>query len=107
VYTSVLAEDREIPAWIDEALKRATSPHPEKRYAELSEFVYDLRHPNETFLRSAKRPLLERNPVAFWRGLALVLVVIVVLLLLRLRELSYSASTARSRSPIIAPAKTP
>jgi serine/threonine protein kinase/serine/threonine protein phosphatase PrpC len=92
VYASVLAEDREIPAWIDEALKRATSPNPEKRYAELSEFVYDLRHPNETFLRSAQKPLLERNPVAFWRGFTLLLAIIVVLLLLRLHALTYGGS---------------
>jgi serine/threonine protein phosphatase PrpC/predicted Ser/Thr protein kinase len=80
-YRSVLAEDREIPVWVDEALKRATSPFPHKRYAQLSEFVYDLRHPNKAFLSAARKPLLERNPAAFWRGLSIILAVIVVILL--------------------------
>jgi len=56
-------------------------PDPAKRYGELSEFVYDLRHPNRAFLHKTRQPLLERNPVAFWRGLALVLAVVIVLML--------------------------
>jgi len=72
-YRSVLADDREIPAWIDEVLRKAVQPDPNRRYAELSEFVHDLRHPNADYLRRARVPLLERNPVAFWRGLALLL----------------------------------
>jgi len=78
-YQSVLAEDREIPAWIDEVLRRAVHPDPNKRYAELSEFVYDLRHPNAAYLERTRAPLLERNPVAFWRGLALILAVALVI----------------------------
>jgi hypothetical protein len=46
---------------------------PRKRYEELSEFVFDLRHPNESFLGSSTAPLLERNPVLFWKGLSFLL----------------------------------
>ena len=46
-YRSLLDDERDIPAWFDETLKRATQPDPDKRYQELSEFVYDLSHPNE------------------------------------------------------------
>jgi len=74
-YQSVLAEDREIPAWIDEVLRRAVHWDPNKRYTELSEFVHDLRHPNADYLSRTRAPLLERNPVAFWRGLALILAI--------------------------------
>jgi serine/threonine protein phosphatase PrpC len=81
-YQSVLAEDREIPAWIDEVLRRAVHVDPAKRYAELSEFVYDLRHPNATYLSRTRAPLLERNPVAFWRGLSLILAIALVVALL-------------------------
>jgi len=97
VYQSVLAEDREIPAWLDDALKRATQPNPLKRYAELSEFVYDLRHPNKAFLTRERRPLLERNPAAFWRGMSLLLAIVVVVLLGRLQ--------ARSTGPRDEPSK--
>jgi serine/threonine protein phosphatase PrpC len=72
-YASVLADDREIPAWIDEVLRKATHVDPLKRYQELSEFAHDLRHPPADFLRRTRKPLIERNPVAFWRGLALLL----------------------------------
>ena len=77
-YTSVLDNDREIPAWIDGVLKKAVHPDPRKRYEELSEFVFDLRHPNESFLKSSTAPLLERNPLLFWKTLSFLLACAVV-----------------------------
>ena len=82
-YRSVLDDEREIPAWLDEVLRKATHPDPNRRYEELSEFVHDLRHPTEDYLNRKRAPLLERNPVAFWRGVSLILAGIVVFLLLR------------------------
>ena len=79
-YTSALDPTSEIPAWFDYALQKALHPNPEKRYPELSEFMYDLRHPSAEFLSRAQRPLLERNPVAFWKGVCAILVAIIVLL---------------------------
>jgi serine/threonine protein phosphatase PrpC/ribosomal protein L39E len=81
-YASVLHRDREIPAWIDEVLRRAVHPDPNRRYAELSEFIYDLRHPNASYVSRTRAPLLERNPIAFWRGLALILAVALIVSLL-------------------------
>jgi len=72
-YVSALDGDREIPAWIDGVLKKAVHPDPARRYEELSEYLFDLRHPNEAFLRSAAAPLIERNPLLFWKALSLVL----------------------------------
>jgi serine/threonine protein phosphatase PrpC/aminoglycoside phosphotransferase len=72
-YMSALEGDHGIPAWIDGVLRKAVHPDPAKRYEELSELVYDLRHPNETFLKSATAPLIERNPLLFWKGLSFVL----------------------------------
>lgn len=80
-YDSVLHEDRDIPAWIDGVLRKAVHPNPAKRYEELSEFLYDLRHPNAAFLSKTRQPLLERNPVAFWRGLSMVLAMALITLL--------------------------
>jgi len=81
VYQSVLDDERTIPAWIDGTIRKAVHPNPYKRYDELSEFIYDLRHPNETFLRQDRAPLLERKPVLFWKSLSLILLMIIVLLL--------------------------
>jgi serine/threonine protein kinase len=73
-YRSVLAPDREIPAWIDDVLERAVHPLPEKRYAELSEFVHDLRHPDPRVTgRRSTPPLIERDRVLFWKGLSALL----------------------------------
>lgn len=82
-YTSVLDEAREIPAWVDEALKKAVQPDPDRRYAELSELVYDLRHPNQAFLSRTRPPLLARDPAAFWKGVCLLLAIALVITLLR------------------------
>jgi serine/threonine protein phosphatase PrpC len=83
IYRSVLDDQREIPAWIDAVLKKATHPDPLRRYEEPSEFVHDLRHPSPAYLRQTRPPLLERSPVAFWRTVALVLAAVVVCLLIR------------------------
>lgn len=80
-YASALESGREIPIWIDGALKKAVHLNPEKRYAEISEFVFDLRHPNRAFQTNRPPPLIERNPLMFWKSLSLLLAIIVVLLL--------------------------
>ncbi|HZQ00167.1 MAG TPA: protein kinase [Reyranella sp.] len=83
-YQSALDGEHDIPAWIDGVLKKAVHADPAKRYQELSEFVYDLRHPSESFLSAAKAPLIERNPLLFWKGLSVVLAAALVgVLLLR------------------------
>ncbi|WP_166267888.1 bifunctional protein-serine/threonine kinase/phosphatase [Marinobacter caseinilyticus] len=82
-YRSVLDEEREIPAWMDETLKQAVHPNPEKRYQELSEFIFDLRQPNQTFLNKTRSPLLERNPVAVWQGISTILAGIILILLIQ------------------------
>jgi len=80
-YDSVLDEDREIPAWIDDVLRKAVHPNPYKRYEELSEFLFDLRHPNQAFLNKKRPPLMERNPAAFWKSVSFMLAIIIVILL--------------------------
>jgi serine/threonine protein kinase len=78
-YGTVLNAERDIPPWVDAALRKAVHPEPLERYETLSEFVYDLRHPNATLLRTA--PLIERNPVMFWKCLSALLMAAVLLLL--------------------------
>ena len=80
-YQSVLDDEREIPAWIDYTLKKALQPRPDKRYKELSEFLYDLRHPSSVFLNQTQEPLIERSPVVFWQSVSVSLAIIIVLIL--------------------------
>lgn len=82
-YQPIREHERGIPAWIDEVLRKALHPDPYKRYEDLSEFVFELRQPNQAFLNKARPPLMERNPVLFWKGVSLVLAVAVGVLLLR------------------------
>jgi serine/threonine protein kinase len=84
VYASVLGDDRAIPAFVDDALARAVHPNPNQRYAELSAFLFDLRHPGRAFLARGRPPLLERSPVTFWKGVAAFLALVVLLLLRQL-----------------------
>src|SRR5215212_8143275 len=79
-YNSALDDNREIPAWVDGALRRAVHPEPYKRYESLSEFTFDLRHPNAKYLNPT--PLIERNPLLFWKCLAAILACIILLLLI-------------------------
>ena len=83
-YDSVLADDREIPAWLDGVLRKAVSVDPLRRHESLSEFVHDLRHPNPTLMARGTPPLLERHPVRFWKGVSLVLALAVLGLLVKL-----------------------
>lgn len=80
-YVSALDENRELPAWVDAALQRAVAVDPLKRYDALSEFIADLRRPSDAFLRRSAPPLLERNPLLFWKFLSFALAAIVVVLL--------------------------
>jgi serine/threonine protein kinase len=80
-YDSVLDDDREIPIWIDATLKKAVHPDPNMRYASLSEYLFDLRHPNASTLGASATPLLERNPLLFWKCTTAILACIVVLML--------------------------
>jgi serine/threonine protein phosphatase PrpC len=79
-YTPATVWNKTIPTWIDAALAKAVHKRPAQRYEALSAFVEDLRRPGSEVARA--RPLLERNPVAFWRGTALLLLLINVVLLL-------------------------
>lgn len=81
IYRSVLHDEQEIPAWIDDTLRKALQPDPYKRYAELSEFVFDMHHPNKVFLNKTAPPLIERNPVLFWKSISLILSIIIIFML--------------------------
>ncbi len=83
-YTPATDRNPGIPRWVDGALRKAVHRDPKRRYQEVSELVQDLRHPNAALVDQTPRPLLERNPVAFWRTATLALLALVFYLLYRL-----------------------
>ena len=80
-YQALPHDERQIPLWIDGTLKKALHPNPFNRYQEISEFLFDLRHPNKHFQNQTRPPLLERDPVVFWKGVSFILAVIIAILL--------------------------
>ena len=79
-YIPVRERRPELPPWVDAVLRRALHPQPHRRQGALSEFIHDLHAPGPEYQRLRPPPLAERNPVAFWQGVALTLVVVVLAL---------------------------
>lgn len=67
-YNSLYRDEIGIPLWVDASLKKALAIDPNERYSEVSEFIYDLEHPNERLLKEHKVPLVERNPLLLWKS---------------------------------------
>lgn len=65
----------DIPVWVDAALAKAVAKKPSERTDALSAFVEDLNRPNTSLGYDRPRPLLERNPLAVWKGLVILLAV--------------------------------
>lgn len=73
-----------VPNWMDAALRKAVNPDPAGRYQTISEFTFDMRHPNPALTGQAPPPLLERNPTLFWKAVSAALLMVVLVLLWRL-----------------------
>lgn len=79
-YQSLMLRNNKIPQWIDEALRKSLQPDPFRRYSEISEFLFDLQNPNPLFLAVRTQPLIERDPLIFWKTLAVLSMLIAVIL---------------------------
>lgn len=80
-YISACRLRETLPPWVDGALEKAVKWDPEKRYDTLSAFIYDLGTPNPKFVKDRPLPLMERNPVGFWRACAITLLIINLVLI--------------------------
>ncbi len=69
-YVPSFQKNAMVPVWIDEALRKATSIAPQMRYEEISEFIQDLAKPNPAFLKAVHSPMIEKNPLVFWKIVA-------------------------------------
>jgi serine/threonine protein phosphatase PrpC/predicted Ser/Thr protein kinase len=79
VYQTIIDDESESPLWIDHALQKALHVDPSKRYAVLSEFIYDLRHPNKAYTAKTKPPLIQRDPIMFWKVISLILFILLII----------------------------
>ena len=56
------------PEWINQVLKKALQPNPEKRFPVLSELVTNLHQPELELINNIKRqPFIQQNPLLFWQ----------------------------------------
>lgn len=81
-YVPISSEDDGISLWVDAAIKKAVNINPSKRHEEISEFIFDLSHPNKNLLGEERMPLLQRNPVIFWQGVSAGLILIIIYLVM-------------------------
>lgn len=77
-YRSVSFYRKDIPVWVDLVLEKAVKISPEHRYDDISEFIYDLKHPNPQFIKSKQQPLADKEPVLFWKTIASILFLVLL-----------------------------
>ncbi|MEZ9701944.1 protein kinase [Vibrio sp. 10N.261.46.E12] len=78
-YQPLTQKRTDLPAWIDLVLQKACAESPNERYQVLGDFVTDLYTPNQSLIKhKAKQPLINRNPIQFWKVLALLLGVVAI-----------------------------
>ncbi len=87
-YVSALEHNADVAPWVDGALKKAVDIDPARRYESLSEFLGDLTQPNSDLTQTKFVPLVERNPVGFWRTTSILLALLNLVLLYHLMKTS-------------------
>ena len=71
-YRSARRFNPEVPVWMDKALEKAVAIRPEQRYRLMSEFLRDISRPNPKFGETRQMPLIERDPLRFWKWMAFI-----------------------------------
>lgn len=82
-YTPVTEFNPAVPDWMDAAIATAVKIDPDRRYEELSEFTFDLSHPNPSLVAPDHRPLLQRKPERLWQVICAALFVLLLVSLWR------------------------
>lgn len=82
-YKSITHFRKDLPLWLDLALKKATEADPTLRYQAYSEFFSDINKPNINALQEYKKqPIMKRNPIQFWQGMSAILFVAFIIALI-------------------------
>lgn len=74
----------DLPVWLDECLKRAIAVNPAERFETAEEWLLVLERGEREAINTRPRPLLEREPLKVWRGMALFSLLLNLLLLVLL-----------------------
>jgi eukaryotic-like serine/threonine-protein kinase len=74
IYQPAAAHNPMVPLWMDAVLRKALSIRMESRQEVMSEFIHNLRNPDPAFLTSEPLPFAQRNPLLFWKLVALIAV---------------------------------
>jgi len=82
-YKSIKTIRKDLPLWLDLALKKSTQADPALRYQAYSEFLTDLSKPNVNALQEYKnQPIMQRNPIQFWQSMSALLFIALIITLL-------------------------
>lgn len=74
-----------LPPWLESVLLRAVAADPTRSYQNFSEMLYDLEHPEKVEpFHSKNAPLLERNPLLFYKTGCFVLLALTIYLFAKL-----------------------
>lgn len=86
-FTQPIAASRycpEVPVWLDECLNQAVAANPQKRFATAEQWLLCLERGEHDVISRRPRPLLEREPLKVWRGVALLSLLLNLLLAIAL-----------------------
>ena len=76
----------DLPTWLDDCLNRAVAANPAERFGTAEEWLLLFERGEREAISSRPRPLLEREPLAVWRGLALLSLLANLVLLVLLMQ---------------------
>ena len=76
----------DLPTWLDDCLNRAVAANPAERFETAEEWLLLFERGEREATSSRPRPLLEREPLAVWRGLALLSLLANLVLLVLLMQ---------------------
>ncbi|NAN52658.1 bifunctional protein-serine/threonine kinase/phosphatase [Pseudomonas protegens] len=74
----------DLPEWLAQSLERGVNADPAQRYETAEEWLLALEQGERRSLSTRSRPLLEREPLKVWRGIALLALLLNLILLLSL-----------------------
>lgn len=78
-YIPVTTYRKDLPRYIDAVLAKALSANPNQRYDHYSEFISSLNSSDTSIRIQSSLPLIEREPVKFWKGVSGVLFVLLLM----------------------------
>ncbi|MEW6438749.1 MAG: protein kinase [Pseudomonadota bacterium] len=73
----------DVPDWLNDAILRTLSLYRDERFADIDELIYVLEHGNLQTAPRHRGPLIERNPLLFWKLLCALLAILLILSLAR------------------------